>query len=123
MRDVDYSKPSVNRAVVGIRLEGGIRDIGAAASRAIPSYARYRYAQTVTYILDDGQEIKDVIAALTKPKLASRESGIRAHIDNRCMAAHFHHARDGSGMVYTGTSTHYRIGVDGVKPVPVGQGF
>ena len=46
-----------------------IEDIGAAAAKSIPSHARYRYSQKLTYMLDNGQSLPGVVRALTRPKL------------------------------------------------------
>ena len=96
--------------ISSVRLSDGVLDIGAAASKAIPSHARYRYVQQVTYLLEDGREVPGSWRAMSKPKLKEQCERNLAGIARGAWSATFH---DGE---FLGTSQRYVIGVGGLEP-------
>jgi hypothetical protein len=75
------------RAVVEVRVNGNIIDIGLAEARAMPPGRRYRYQQQVIYRLSDGAEFVHHISAETKPKLKQAIIDRRKDIEQRLIFA------------------------------------
>jgi len=71
----DECKPELqDKELRVIRVESTMqfKDIGAAASKLLPSHARYRYEAPIIYTLEDGTQIPSVLRDLTKPKLLKK---------------------------------------------------
>lgn len=82
-----YQLPS-EKKIVGVSYNGPIQDVGAAQSKAMPSHARYRYVQPITYNTEDGSEFSSTLTALTKPKLNERfNRQVRYAVDGQLFAA------------------------------------
>lgn len=69
--------------VVGVELVGGIEDIGKEAAAVMPAHSRYRYSQTLLYLLEDGSKVQSVERRLTKPKLKEAIENKRTYIQNK----------------------------------------
>lgn len=73
--------------VIGLEVSDEMRDIGAAAAKALPPGSRTRYSREVTYSLDNGESVVSRISGLTKPKLKERIESTENNIKLGCMFA------------------------------------
>lgn len=120
--NIDWSKGSLEKVIVGVRLEGVMQDIGAAVSKAMPSHSRYRYFQQLVYQTDDGTEVVAHATGITKPRLATHIESIRNNVAKRCVSAVFYHPIEGDGLIYYGTTTKYAITAHGMQAIAAGSG-
>lgn len=95
--------------VVEMEIIGSVEDIGASASKALSPGSRYRYAQQVMYVLEDGERFATVLRALTKPKLQERIDNQRRYIANREVFADMW--QDGDNSHYWSSSWRVNIGL------------
>lgn len=90
--------------VTAIELTGPIKDIGAAATKALPPGRRYRYSRTARYILADGRTVETTVRGATKPKLAESIAFYERMIAAKSYSACF----DDAGKFW-GTSTRFGL--------------
>lgn len=93
--------------VIKVEVAESIHDIGAVASKQIPTGNRYRYYREATYTLANGVSVPSRISGLTKPKLQERIDSTKNNIAlNSMFAQQYDH---GSGP-YWSFMTKYYIG-------------
>ena len=83
---------------------GIIQDIGAEASKAIPSMYRYRYSTKITYLIEGKGEQQGTVAHKTKKGLLESVARQVEHAEQGRMQAWF---QDGA---FVGTQVSYSIG-------------
>jgi len=104
-----FRKVHEDTPVVEMTVTGRQEDIGAEESKKFPPGSRYRYAQRVVYLLDDGTQFETYLRALTKPKLQKRIDDQFRYIANREVFAS--QWQDGDSQPYWSTSWRVTIGL------------